>query len=149
MPHSLESGDEVKIDLRGRVVSRGIAEGKALVTREPISFLGGVDIKTGIIVERNHELRGNCITGRVLVFPGGKGSSGGTYALYEMSEIKTAPAAIINVEAETIVAVGAIIASIPLVDKLNENPLEVIETGDFVRVDAIRGLVSVDRETSS
>ena len=66
----------MKIDLRGRVVSRGITEGEALVTREPISFLGGVDIKTGIIVERNYELKGNCITRKVLVFPGERALAG-------------------------------------------------------------------------
>ncbi len=104
--------------LVGRVIYRGNAEGKALVTSQPLSFYGGVDPATGKIVEKGHELAGESIVGRILVFPNGKGSTVGSYILYRLRSSGLAPAAIINRECETIVAVGAIISSIPCVDKI-------------------------------
>ncbi|MHA1733920.1 MAG: DUF126 domain-containing protein [Promethearchaeota archaeon] len=129
------------MELRGRVISGGSCEGTALVTREPISFFGGVDPDTGVVVDKGHELEGQCVSGRVLVFPRGKGSTVGSYVLYRMAKQGTAPAGLVNVEAETIVAVGAIIASIPLVDELDGDPLEVIVTGQRVKI--IGGVVEV------
>jgi len=127
--------------LKAHIVSRGRAQGDALVTSQPISFLGSVDIKKGIIVEKGHELEGKSISGKVLVFPGGKGSTVGSYAIYQLKKNGAAPIAMINVKAEPIVAVGAIISDIPLVDNL-EN-VETIKTGDKVLVDAIVGSVEI------
>jgi|ERR1035438_8579399 predicted aconitase with swiveling domain len=105
--------------LKGRVIYEGDAEGDALVTSQPISFYGGVDPATGEIVERGHELRGECVKGRVLVFPYGKGSTVGSYILYRLRKGGLAPAAIVNERCETIVAVGAIISEIPCVDMVD------------------------------
>jgi predicted aconitase with swiveling domain len=105
--------------LKGRVIYKGDAEGDALVTSQPISFYGGVDPATGEIVERGHELRGECVKGRVLVFPYGKGSTVGSYILYRLRKGGLAPAAIVNERCETIVAVGAIISEIPCVDMVD------------------------------
>jgi predicted aconitase with swiveling domain len=105
--------------LKGRVIFSGEAEGDALVTSQPISFYGGVDPASGEIVERGHELRGECVKGRVLVFPYGKGSTVGSYILYRLRKGGLAPAAIINEKCETIVAVGAIISEIPCVDRVD------------------------------
>src|SRR5665811_70768 len=127
--------------LKAHVVSRGMAQGVALVTSQPISFLGSVDVKKGIVVEKGHELEGKSISGKVLVFPGGKGSTVGSYAIYQLKKNGAAPIAIINVKAEPIVAVGAIISDIPLVDNVEKNPVESIRTGDKVLVDAIVGSV--------
>jgi predicted aconitase with swiveling domain len=117
---------------KGRVIRAGSAEGTALVSVEPIGFLGGVDPETGIVVELGHPLEGACVTGRILVFPTGKGSTVGSYTLYRMARTGTAPAAIVNAHSEAIVAVGAIIGEIPMVDQID---ITDIETGDLVRVD--------------
>lgn len=105
--------------LSGRIIYSGKAEGDALVTSDPISFYGGVDPDSGKVVERGHEIQGECVKDRILVFPHGKGSTVGSYILYRLSKKGLAPAAIINEKCETIVAVGAIISSIPCVDKID------------------------------
>ena len=117
--------------LRGRVIKAGTAEGIALVSLQPVGFLGGVDPETGIVVEVGHPLEGKCVAGRVLVFPTGKGSTVGSYTLYRMARAGTGPAAIVNAESEAIVAVGAIISDIPMVDQVD---ITRIQTGDRVRV---------------
>ncbi|MDO9097982.1 MAG: DUF126 domain-containing protein [Candidatus Methanoperedens sp.] len=129
--------------LKAHIVSRGKAEGEALVTSKPISFLGSIDLKSGIVIEKGHELAGKSIKGKVLVFPGGKGSTVGSYAIYQLKKNGAAPCAMINVKAEPIVAVGAIISDIPLVDNVEKNPLAIIKTGDKVLVDAIVGSVEI------
>jgi len=104
--------------LKGRGISRGIGSGDLLVSPEPISFLSGVDPETGTVVEHGHPLEGQSLAGRVLAFPYGKGSTVGSYVIYALKQNNLAPAAIINTEAEPIIAVGAIIAGIPMVDRL-------------------------------
>lgn len=104
--------------MKGRGISRGIGSGDLLVSPEPISFLSGVDPETGTVVERGHPLEGQSIAGRVLAFPYGKGSTVGSYVIYALKQNCLAPAAIINTEAEPIIAVGAIMAGIPMVDRL-------------------------------
>ena len=132
-----------KVILRGHRVSKGKAAGEALVSQQPISFFGGVDPATGHIVDGDNELNGVSMTGKILVFPVGKGSSGGSYRLYEMMQSGTAPAGIINLRAESVVAVGAIFSNIPMVDKLDGNPLELIKSGDYLELDADAGIVKV------
>ncbi len=129
--------------LKGRTVSRGRATGPALVSRDPISFLGGVDPKTGAVIEKGHALYGKSVKGRVLVFPNGKGSTVGSYVIYQLKKNGAAPAAIINKSSEPIVAVGAIISDIPMVDRLDGDPLEAIKDGEAVTVDGTEGTVEV------
>ncbi|RPH60195.1 MAG: DUF126 domain-containing protein [Chloroflexi bacterium] len=124
----------------GRKISPGSASGTALVTAMGISFFGGVAPETGQVVEKGHELEGQSIAGRVLVFPTGKGSTVGSYTLYRLKKAGLAPAAIVNTEAETITAVGCIISDIPCVDKI---PIGQIKTGQTLRVDGENGLVEV------
>jgi predicted aconitase with swiveling domain len=112
-------GDWKMEQLKGRIIYKGKAEGEALVTAMPISFYGGVDPNTGVVIEKGHELNGVSIKGKVLVFPQGKGSTVGSYTLYRLKKNGVAPAAMINKETETIVAVGAIISEIPFVDKID------------------------------
>jgi predicted aconitase with swiveling domain len=116
----------------GRIIYAGKISGEALVTRKGISFYGGVDPSTGVVVEKDHPLEGQSITGKVLVFPTGKGSTVGSYTLYRLKSIGKAPAAILNAECETITAVGCIIAEIPCVDQI---PIDQIPTGSFVSID--------------
>lgn len=118
--------------LKGRVIKQGLAEGEALVSREPIGLFGGVDPDTGVVVERGHELQGQSVGGKILVFPTGKGSTVGSYTLYRLHKNDLAPAGIINAQSEAIVAVGAIIADIPMVDRID---ISHIETGDTVTID--------------
>jgi len=118
--------------MKGRIISKGVAEGKALVTKQPLSFYGGVDPDKGVIVEKGHELEGKEIKGKILVFPNGKGSTVGSYTLYRLKKNGVAPAGMINKECETVVAVGAIISEIPCVDKID---ISKIKTGDTVRVE--------------
>jgi len=136
----------MRIKLQGRGITKGKAEGEAVVTKEPLSFWGGLDRDTGQIVDRNHELAGVNVKGKILVFPHGKGSTGGSRTLYASAKKGTAPAAIINVKAESIIATGAIVAGIPLVDRLDKDPITTIESGDYVWVDADTGIVLVEKK---
>lgn len=129
---------------KGRVIKSGEAAGEALVTSEAIGFLGGIDGETGRVIERGHPLEGECVAGKVLIFPTGKGSTVGSYVLYQLAVNDLAPAAILNADSEPIVAVGAIIGEVPMVDRI---PIEQIRTGDWVRVDGER--VTVQRRTPS
>ena len=129
--------------LRGRKVVGGYAEGEALVSADPVSFYGGVDPETGVVVEPGHAVEGECITGKVFVFPTGKGSTVGSYVIYRMSKLGTAPAALVNSETEAIIATGCVISGIPLVDKLDPDPLREIKSGEFLKVSADEGVVEV------
>jgi predicted aconitase with swiveling domain len=119
------------IILEGRVVRAGRAEGVALVSPDPISFLGGVDPETGVILDQNHPLRGQCIADKILVFPHGKGSTVGSYTILRLARNGVAPLAMINATSEAITAVGAIIADIPMVDMID---ISQIHSGDWVQV---------------
>ncbi len=125
---------------QGRKIYQGQVEGEALATSMGISFYGGVDPETGLIVEKGHQLEGQSIAGKILVFPTGKGSTVGSYTLYRLKIGGLAPAAIINAECETITAVGCIIAEIPCVDKI---PIEQLKTGAKIFVDGERATVEV------
>ncbi len=133
----------ILIKLKGRTISRGRVEGEVLLSRDSISFLGSVDPKTGIVIEEKHALTGKSIKGRVLIFPHGKGSTVGSYVMYQLKKNGAAPAAIINLETEPIVAVGAIISEIPLVDMLERDPYEVLNDGDIVLVNGSEGYVEL------
>jgi uncharacterized protein len=134
--------------LRGRGIVGGKANGVAIVTREPICFLGGVDVETGAITERGHELRGQSIAGKVLVFPMGKGSTGGSYLIYEAAINGVGPLAIVNARAEQVTVTGCVIAEIPMVADCDADPTEAISSGDHVVVDADAGTVIVEKSVS-
>ena len=124
--------------LTGRVIKDGRAAGEALVSLEPIGFLGGVDPETAVVVEQGHQLQGESVAGKVLVFPTGKGSTVGSYTLYRLARAGMAPCGIINAESEPIVAVGAIISDIPMVDGID---IAQIQTGDWVELNGERIVV--------
>lgn len=135
-----------KLKLYGRGIIPGRVQGEAIVTSQPISFFGGFNPEKGTIIERGHELQGINVTGKILIFPRGKGSTVGSYVIYSMKKRGTAPVAIINIETEPIIAAGCVIANIPLIDKLNENPIHVIKTGDWVEVFADEGIIEVTKK---
>ncbi len=126
--------------IQGRTIYPGKVEGEALVTSMGISFFGGVDPESGVVVEKGHGLEGQSVSGKVLVFPTGKGSTVGSYTLYRLKDNGRAPAAIVNAECEPITAVGCIIAEIPCVDKI---PLEQLQSGMIVAVDGEKGTVEI------
>jgi hypothetical protein len=127
--------------LKGRKVVGGYAEGEALVSVDSVSFYGGVDPETGVVIEPGHAVEGECIMGKVFVFPTGKGSTVGSYVIYRMKKLGTAPAALINSETEVILATGCVISDIPLVDKLDLDPVKNLRTGMLLRVMADEGVV--------
>jgi predicted aconitase with swiveling domain len=128
------------MNLSGRIIFKGKATGEVLKTEQEISFYGGVDPDTGLISEREHELEGKSIAGKILVFPAGKGSTVGSYTLYRLKKNKKCPVAIINRTCETIVAVGCIISEIPCMDKID---IDKIPSGSQIQVDATNGIITL------
>ncbi|MGH8142525.1 MAG: aconitase X swivel domain-containing protein [Steroidobacteraceae bacterium] len=129
--------------LTGRGITPGVAEAQALVTRQTISGWGGMNAMTGTIIESRHELRGQSVAGKVLVFPGAKGSSGWS-SIFHMARLAgAAPAAMLFNVMTPKVALGAVVMRIPAVTELDQDPLQIIATGDWVRVDGDRGEVTV------
>lgn len=118
--------------LQGRTIKAGRGEGSALVSSAPVGFLGGIDPETGVVIEKEHPLEGRSVAGRVLVFPTGKGSTVGSYTIYRLARNGLGPAAIVNEQSEAIVAVGAIISDIPMVDCID---VDQIRDGDHVVVE--------------
>ena len=131
------------LTLEGRPIVFGHAKGLALVSMKPISFLGGVDPNSGIIIEKNHDLQGKNIAKKILCFPNGHGSTVGSYVLYSLAKKGNGPKAIINQSADPVIVVGAIIADIPMIDQID---IKQIETGDEVEVDGEKGIVKVRKK---
>jgi len=126
--------------MKGRKIFGGSTKGEILATPDDISFYGGCDPETGVIVEKGHHLEGQSVSGKVLVFPTGKGSTVGSYVLYALSKAGKAPLAIINKSTDPIVAVGCIISEIPAVDQVD---IDQLKTGQKVEIDADNGVISV------
>ncbi|UCH72322.1 MAG: DUF126 domain-containing protein [Thermoplasmatales archaeon] len=126
--------------MKGRMISPGKAEGIAMVSSEPIGFYGGIDIKTGIVIEKSHPLEGKCVSGKILVFPCGKGSTVGSYVIYGLKKNSVSPIGIINKETETIVATGVILAGIPCMDQID---IDKIKDQDKIKLDADNSTVEI------
>jgi predicted aconitase with swiveling domain len=135
--------DEKKITIKGRKLVGGRVKGEAIVSSDSVSFWGGVDNYTGVINEAGHNIQGQSVAEKILVCPSGKGSSGGSMRLYDMSLRAKAPLAIVNRLADEVTVVGAIVSNIPMVDSFETDPLEIINTGDIVDVDGDAGTVTV------
>jgi predicted aconitase with swiveling domain len=134
-----------KIILRGRKVVGGSVEGEALVTRDTISGWGGINEREGTVIELRHELRGVSFKDKILVFPGAKGSSGWS-AYFHMTRLNgVAPKAMLFNKMTTKIALGAVVTHAPAMTDFDQDPLGVIETGDWVKVDADRGIVEVTK----
>ena len=129
--------------IKAKAINGGVVEGEAIVSNMPISFTGGMDPETRIIREPGHDLEGQCVAGKILVFPVGKGSTTGSWQYYAAFKRGNAPKGIINVKSEGVVAVSAIITDTPMVHELETDPLTCIRSGDFVRINADEGYVEV------
>jgi predicted aconitase with swiveling domain len=131
------------IVIHGRKVVGGVAEGEALVTRETISGWGGIHALTGTVIESRHELKGVSFTGKVLVFPGAKGSSGWSNAFHMAKLAGKGPVAMLFTVMTTKIALGAVVMRIPTLTDLDRDPFDLIQTGDWVQVDADAGCVRI------
>ncbi|MBN2334251.1 DUF126 domain-containing protein [Candidatus Bathyarchaeota archaeon] len=135
--------------LVGRGVIEGTAKGEAIVSAKPFGFFGGVNPATGIVIDKWHELYGQSIKGKVLVYPEGRGSTVGAAVVLELVRTGNAPAAIINAKIETITAAGGLMSKkfygkdLPMVDRLSEDPVKAIKTGDIVEVNGTTGEVTI------
>jgi len=129
--------------INGRTISKGIVLGEVLMSKDAISFLGGINPKNGMCEELGHCLYGKCISGKILVFPSGKGSTVGSYVMLQLSKNNKAPLAIINVSAEPIIAVGAIISNIAMIDNLEQDPFTFLQDGMQIKVDADNGFIEL------
>jgi len=140
-----------EILLKGRGLTSGTVQGEAIVSKLPFGFLWGIDPETGVIIDKMNPLEGETIAGKVFVFPYGRGSTGGNGILLEAVRRKVAPIAILNRLTEPIILSAALLAEemyetrIPIVDRLDQNPVEIIMTKDLVTVDGYKGLVTVSR----
>ncbi len=137
--------DSRPIVIHGRKVVGGVAEGEALVTRETISGWGGIHALTGMVIESRHELKGISFADKVLVFPGAKGSSGWSNAFHMAKLAGKAPKAMLFTVMTTKIALGAVVMRVPTLTDLDRDPFDLIQTGDWVRVDADNGCVSIWR----
>ncbi|MFE2447137.1 aconitase X swivel domain-containing protein [Streptomyces melanosporofaciens] len=131
------------LTLHGRTVVPGIAEGEALVSAETISGWGGIDPARGVVIERRHPLYGQSFAGKILVFPGAKGSSGWAGFFQATRLSGTAPLGMLFVAMSSKAALGAVVTRVPTMTGLDRDPLTVIRTGDQVRIDADHGTVTV------
>ena len=134
-----------EIILHGHKVAKGKAEGEAIVSQVPIEFRGRVNPVTGKITDLGSPLDGASLTDKIMVYPYGKGSTQSAWVLYDMLCRKTNPIGIVNVSAAPIDASGAIFIGIPMIDKLDGNPVELIKTGDWVEIDADKGTVKIKK----
>ncbi|NYB27141.1 MAG: DUF126 domain-containing protein [Methanobacteriaceae archaeon] len=131
--------------IKCRKISKGHVNGPVLLTKDALSFLGGVNPETGVITDPNHELYGKKISEKVLVIPSGKGSTVGSYIIYQMYKNNTAPLGLVALEAEPIIATGAIMAGIPMVDHPQEPIYDILVDGDMVGLDADNGLLKIEK----
>jgi predicted aconitase with swiveling domain/ADP-ribose pyrophosphatase YjhB (NUDIX family) len=127
--------------ISGRGLSKGKAESEVIVSREPVSFLGGVDPETGRVIDERSDIFGENIGGKIFAFPGGRGSTVGSYVLYGLALNGCAPVAILNERSEVVVATGVVISNIPLVDRVD---ISLLRTGDRVAVDGSDGSVEIE-----
>lgn len=124
-----------------KVIVRGNVKGSLLVSRKPLNFLGGIDKKTGIIHDKNHDLYGKSIGGKILVFPYGIGSSVGAYTIYSLKYNNCAPLAMICLKADLTTASGCAISNIPLVTT-SKNDFDLLDNEQAVTLNAVEGKIS-------
>lgn len=123
-----------------KVIVRGRASGELLVAKNPINFLGGIDKKTGVVHDKNHDLYGKSVGGKILAFPFGVGSSVGAYTLYSLKYNKCAPLAMICIKADLTTASGCAISNIPLV-VASKSDFESLVQENEATVDAVAGTI--------
>lgn len=135
-----------QIIIHGRKVYRGKAKGQALVTHEGLGTFGSINEATGVVTERGHDIFGECIADKVLVFPFGKGSSAWGRSFQMIAYNGVAPKAMLIGEVDSRTALGAVVARVPSVTDFDIDPLTIIQTGDEVEVNADEGLIIITKK---
>lgn len=130
-----------------RIITGNSIKGEAIVSKKRISFYGSIDLEKGIVTEKDSDIYGKSISGKILVFKGGKGSTVGAYALMKLKSNNVAPKALICLKADVIIAVGCVLANITLVDSINEEILNTVKDGDIIEIDYDKGLIHIDKIT--
>jgi len=126
------------LDIPARGIVKGVATGPAIVSREPISFLGDLDITTGTIVGQLPSVKGRSLAGKVLVLPATIGSAGAWRFLYQLFKHGTHPVAIVCAELpDPSVVQGAILADIPIVCAA----IDGFSDGELLEVDGTSGVI--------
>jgi len=128
----------MKLKVKG--IGHGRADGEVIVSALPLSFLGGVDPSQGRVIDSASDIKGKSFAGKILAFPHGKGSTVGSYVMFQLKKSGTAPLAILNHRSEAIVATGAILAGIPM---LTGVPIDALKEGDRMVVDADGGVLEM------
>lgn len=122
-------------------ISEGAAEGEILISKDDIMFYL-IDPKTGVVIEKGHSLEGKSVSNKILVFPGGKGSSVvQADGLYQLTMKNNAPKAMIIQNPETVLVASAIIMETPMVDRVDESFYKIVKDGDIVKIDANKGKI--------
>jgi len=129
--------------LKAKTVNEGKAEGEAIVSKLPFSFVGDLEVATGRVIVKGHDLEGQSLKGKIFVFTTGKGSTVQPWFAYQTKVLGNGPVGMICTEAEPVIAMVAIMNEIPMVHKLDKNPVEVIKTGDYIKMDGGAGVVEV------
>ena len=142
-----------KIVLKGHKGIGGVAEGEALVTKDPLSYMsdvGGVwdEPMTAVLTNKKSlpDWYKKDLANKVLVFPTGKGGIFSTALIMGLVEKSLGPKAFVNIKSHPVFALTSIVTNIPTVDGLDKDPTEVIKTGDWVKVDAPKGIVEVTKK---
>ena len=134
------------ITIKGRKVVGGKTEGEALIADERVSFWGGTDPTRGIVHEVGNKFEGESFAGKVFIFRFTKGSSGTSGYINIAKRLGVAPAAVINMELDSLCVLGCAISDIPMMTDLDQNPFEVIENGDWIKLDADEGVIEVTKK---
>ncbi len=135
---------KMKTTLKGRTIVKGNVEARAIVTKTPMSFTY-MDSDTGKIIDSEQEICGQSIKDKILVLPCLKGSAMQPFCLYHLVQSGTAPKGLIAPDADLRLVAAAAFCDIPLMDRLEKNPLEVISTGDIVHINATKGIIEVEK----
>lgn len=132
-----------KREFKCHVISEGLVESEVLISKDTIMFYL-ITPENGTVIEKGHSLEGKSIAGKILVFPGGKGSSVvQADGLYQLLNKGNAPKAMIIQSPETVLVASAIIMEIPMVDQVEQDFYHSIKDGDRVEVDAHKGLLKI------
>ena len=140
-----------QLEIKGRVMVEGEAEGEAVVSGRAFTFAHGVDPTSGIVTDVRSDIRSVNVRGKILVYPFGKGSTTGASWFLETVRNGNEPKAVLTQASEPIIVVGSVLAKvlygriIPVMSEFSEDVTSSIKNHDRVAVDTKRGLVLVSK----
>ncbi|MEM2928179.1 MAG: DUF126 domain-containing protein [Nitrososphaerota archaeon] len=135
-----------RISVSCRIITGDNVKGEAIVSKKRLSFYGSIDLEKGIVIEKDSDIYGKSITGKILIFKGGKGSTVGAYAIMKLKSNNVAPKALICLKADEIITVGCVLSDITLVDSINKEVLNIIKDGDIVEIDCEKELIHIEKK---